>query len=92
MEEYLKQLLDHVSNHHSAYDGWTNREIAKAWIKSSPIKAENLSELSVCFVVVDDDGRIESIHRTKEGADKEIRDWKRFRPSKDVSIQERELN
>jgi hypothetical protein len=52
-----------------------------------------LGAVSSCFCVVDEEtGYYESIHRTLESAEKEIADWKRFKPSKDVRIVERELH
>jgi len=52
-----------------------------------------LGTVSSCFCVVDEEtGHYESIHRTLESAEKEIADWKRFKPSKDVRIVERELH
>ncbi len=57
-------------------------------------KDKALSQIAVssCFCVVDEEtGHYESIHQTLESAEKEITDWKRFKPSKDVIIVEREF-
>jgi len=57
-------------------------------------KDKALSQIAVssCFCVVDEKtGHYESIHQTLESAEKEITDWKRFKPSKDVIIVEREF-
>lgn len=52
-----------------------------------------LADVSSCFCVVDEEtGHYESIHKTLESAEKEIADWKKFKPSKDVRIVEREFH
>lgn len=52
-----------------------------------------IANLSSCFCVVDEEtGHYESIHKTLESAEKEIANWKKFKPSKDVSIVEREFH
>lgn len=61
-------------------------EYAQQEVRNIVIQAD----VSSCFCVVDDEtGYYESIHKTVESAEKEIADWKKFRPSKDVRIVER---
>ena len=55
-------------------------------------KALIIADVSVCFCVEDTEtGMYESIHLNRENAEKEIEDWKRFKPSKSVKIVEREI-
>ena len=55
--------------------------------------ALNIADDSSCFCIIDEEtGYYESIHKTLESAEKEIADWKRFKPSKDVRIVEREFH
>lgn len=55
-------------------------------------ESEILDLLSVCFLIKDGDTNYcESVHLTKESANKELSDWKKIKPSKDVYIVEREL-
>jgi len=57
-------------------------------------KGENLpvSDVNVCFTVVNEMDIVESIHLTKEAAQKEIDDWNKYKPSWGVRIEEREIN
>jgi len=93
---FLDRIKDyeHESGHSMHEDERESSEIVDIHLEAVPELKNyvSISNVSVCFVVVDDDSRIESIHKTKELAEKEIEDWKRFNPSKCVSIQERELN
>ena len=56
-------------------------------------QALHITDVGSCFCIVDEEtGYYESIHKTLESAEKEIADWKRFKPSKDVRIVEREFH
>jgi hypothetical protein len=39
-EEFLTKMLDHIEDHRKAYDNWTNRDIAKAWMKIAQAESQ----------------------------------------------------
>ena len=54
----------------------------------------NLSQhlVIICFVVINEEGVIESIHLTEDNAKSEVGSWKRCNPSFKVRVERRETN